>query len=724
MSHDDQISVCLDLKTDLILSSGFDIMIDEKDTSTDEIKRELEVSLEEDTDRSLTEMLSEVLFSGEMAGFALSEKLFWQRDDGKIALKDIKTRHPATWLIYLDKKGNVEKYVQQTASGDIEIKPTALIHYINNAKWGNYYGNSALRNCYDAWFIKRQIIRYYAIFLEKNAAPIPVARYDTNAPESAVDKIFNSIKNFQSKTALAIPKEIEMTFLEAKSSGESYTKAINLMNMHIGRSLLIPDLLGFQGSETSGGSYSLGKEQMNVFFKHIHKKRKIIEDLVNNEILKPMIIANYGLVDKFPKFRLRPVQEDDALEMAKTWLDAVKGKVYKPTEEEINYFRDTVKFPQGAVEFVEQQSQTPFGESKKPLEEKEEIKPIDTEDKSEDKPIIDEPKKEYKKLYDQTPGEFHKRVDFKAMESTMDRTKNKIMAESKPVVKKILDDLVDQIEKKKIIQNTKPERMDSIKLKYLKELQIIFKSAFRELFKEAQGQAQSEIFKHNFKTILPTQEFLDVFEQDTYNYIGDWEYSITKKAKQAMSAAMKDGTPLNSVIDIITKEGLADSEASIERYARTKTTELLNRARKDYFDKSGVVSGYQYSAIIDDRVSEICSSLHGKIFSNKAGEVPTPPLHFNAILENSLIETNYGNKKINQIEVNDLVLTHTGLFKKVTEVMNKFEDKEYFEITLQNGKIINITAEHPILTKRGWVRVDQLSILDDIICREDILNER
>ena len=53
----------------------------------------------------------------------------------------------------------------------------------------------------------------------------------------------------------------------------------------------------------------------------------------------------------------------------------------------------------------------------------------------------------------------------------------------------------------------------------------------------------------------------------------------------------------------------------------------MNNGRVEYFNSTGVITGYQYSAIMDDRTSDICSGLHGKFF--KAGDEPIPPMHFN-----------------------------------------------------------------------------------------------
>ena len=145
------------------------------------------------------------------------------------------------------------------------------------------------------------------------------------------------------------------------------------------------------------------------------------------------------------------------------------------------------------------------------------------------------------------------------------------------------------------------------------------------IYKDGQTQAQSELFKANFRQPTTSEEFLKVLEDETFAYIGDWEYNVTKAVRNQLTIAIKEGKPLSVVMDILDDEGKKLSEQSLERYARTKHTEVMNRGRLEFFESSDVVSAYQYSAILDDRTSEICRGLHGKIF--KAGTEPVPSLH-------------------------------------------------------------------------------------------------
>lgn len=626
MTNDDQVNVCLRLKKDLILGEG--ATIKNMDDNQDEIVKDIEKALFEDYEGNFVDDLEEILTAYDF-GFSITEKIFKVREKGMAGLKALKTRHPNSWLIYQDDQGNITKFEQKTVAGSIDVNPKSLIHFVNDKKFQNPYGTSDLRAAFNAWVAKTHVVKYFSIYLEKAASPIPVGKYDKNAPSGFSDTLLNILKRFQTKTAIAIPKDVEVDFLEARTNGEAYHKAIHLFNMIIGRSLFVPDLVGFTGSETGGGSLSLGKEQMNLFFMHIIRRRNSLEDVVNREIIRPLINYNWGFIEKPPVFKFKPLDDMKAVELAKVWLDAVKGNAYQANEEEINYFRKLVKFPEGDVIF--KQSPMPLQSNGKPNPEPPDNEEMDDE-QEEESPEEEAKEREadkrmFAKAYDQTPGDYHRKVDFKAIKNKLEDYDKSLMNETLPVVNKMMLDLKDQIEKKKIVQNQNVDRIDSLSLKYKKELKQIIKNSFTQIYKDGIAMAKAEVTKSEFKKPLAQDKFLEVIDQEVFDFIGDYEYTILKKVRVELIAAVKDGRPLSSVLGILDDELVKLSDVALERYARTKHTEVFNNARVEYFDSTGVVTGYQYSAILDDRTSEICSGLHGKFF--KAGTEPIPPMHFN-----------------------------------------------------------------------------------------------
>lgn len=655
MRRDDQVAICLNLKKDLVLGAGY--ALNPKDDSQIAMCEELKELMELCGEMTFSDKLRELLDAYDI-GFSLTEKLFKVMPDGKLALSNLLTRHPNSWLIYQDDKGRVTKFEQKTAAGDLDVNPKALIHYINNGRYQNPYGESDLRPAYAAYFTKKQIIKYFGIFLESQAKGIPVAKYDVNAPAGTADELIAILKNFQSKTALAIPKDVELKFLESKTNGEAYHKAINIFNMFIGRALFIPDLLGMSGSETSGGSLALGKEQMNVFFMHINRRRAILEKMIEKHILKPLVMWNYGDVP-IPEFKFSPLDEGKAVELAKQWLELAKAKIHKVSEEEIQYFKKLVQFPETDVELYEDEiEETSEIEQDEVEDEKLDDKAKESKEDSE----TSSDKKEFKsKVYDMPTGDYHKKVNFKAIEDKLNDYDQSVVNDSQPVIKKIFADLYEQVKRKNVINNQDIAKLDNVSLKYKGELKKILKQSFMGIYKDGQSQAASELNKSDFALPTTNDEFLDLLEQETFKYVGDWEYKILDKTKTELIAAIKDGRPLSTVIDILDNEGKQLSEVSLERYARTKHTEVLNRGRHEYFENSGVISGYQYSAILDDRTSDICRGLHGKKF--KAGTEPIPPMHFNCrsvLIPITKYEEFEPNKTVGQLPIQEFIEENKG----------------------------------------------------------------
>lgn len=81
------------------------------------------------------------------------------------------------------------------------------------------------------------------------------------------------------------------------------------------------------------------------------------------------------------------------------------------------------------------------------------------------------------------------------------------------------------------------------------------------------------------------------------------------------------------------------------------------------------------------------------------------------------IITDKGKKRISKIKMGDKVLTHTGKFKKVTKTHKRMHEGELINI-VGGRKSLDVTltgtAEHPVLTTKGWVTLGNLST-DDFI---------
>ena len=94
------------------------------------------------------------------------------------------------------------------------------------------------------------------------------------------------------------------------------------------------------------------------------------------------------------------------------------------------------------------------------------------------------------------------------------------------------------------------------------------------------------------------------------------------------------------------------------------------------------------------------------------------------IRKNTLISTNKGNKKIQNIKKGDFVKSFNTKTKKIEykPVLNTWKNlnksnsyEEFLEIELNNGSIVHLTPNHKVYTDNGYKRADELSKEDNIL---------
>lgn len=608
MRRDDQVRAALSVKKNMVLSSGWHIVCDDekiKEFVTESLKNSNSKYLGETFESCLWDMLSAYDY-----GFSLAEVIY--RLDGSLYNIDaVKVRPPHTFRFNIDDKGNVVTVEQTGKSGVIKFGPDKFLHFAVNPEFGNPYGNSDLVAAHPAYKAKKFFLRMYAMYCERFATPTVVGRYESTMDDGEIQRLHSILKTIQQNTTLTIPKDLEITFEQAtRDASTTFSDGIDLFNMWIARAILVPDLMGVSGSKTEGGSYALGTKQFAVFMASINKDRNALEAAINRKIIKPLVSANFG--DIKCEFQFMGYDESDEAQLMDLWIRAASAKLFKPNEDEINYFRRNTGFPEGDVIEISQPVYQP-----------------EPRQFSEKKP---ESKKYSRELY---PCE--KKVNFADIEKTLDSAEKRISDAIEPVADKIIVDLAEQVKDKNIVSDFKPEKVNTIQPKYQKEMNRILKTYFNELFNKSVAGAKKELFpsgdKHFLDSEILPEEFLTVIEAEAFRTVGDYSTEMTKRAKNVVMNGIKAGLGEGEIVKRIKDDVREASETWLQTVIRTKTTEIYNSARKTYWETDKLakelVSAYEYSAIIDDRTSDVCRELDGKIFEK--GEFidkVTPPLHF------------------------------------------------------------------------------------------------
>lgn len=631
MRHDDQVKAAISMKKDMVIGSGWQIK-----TENEELKEFIEGNLKnlnnDGLESSFEEVLRDILTAYEY-GFSLSEVVYALGEDNLYRIKTIKVRPPHSFKFELDDKGNVVQVKQSTNKGaDLSFNPDLFLHFAYQMEFGNPYGVSDLKAAFTPWKIKKYALRFYAKYLERFVSPVVHGAYDSAGGATDSGALYDILKTIQNSTVLVTPDNVKVEFIQPDKGGaDIYEKAINQLDMKIARAILMPDLLGMSGDKTAGGAYALGEKQFQLFLGTIKKERELLAKKITQKVIRPLVQSNWG--DEEVEFCFMPYSHGDETQLAELWIKAVATGKFEPSDDEINQIRRITKFPEGEVE--RPLAPAPFGSEQKPKEgavEGADGAP-DSEDSGDDEEVRENSEccHHYREL-----TSFEKKVNFKEIKDTLDKSENRAIPKIRKAANKIATSILDQIKDKKILANFKPEAINAIKPKFMREMNIIFRDHFQDLFESSIKQAKGEIFpdkKFVDSEILP-DEFLDIIEADSFKAVGDYSNDVLKRAQNILAQGLKNGVSSAEIHKAIQDELEGFTDRWVNTVVRTKTTEVYNSARKLYWETDPlakqIITGYMYSAIIDDRTSEVCRHLDGKMFEK--GDFTnrtTPPVHFN-----------------------------------------------------------------------------------------------
>ncbi|MDI6756434.1 MAG: DUF935 family protein [Endomicrobiia bacterium] len=624
MRRDDQVKAILWVKKFMVLSCGWDLEAEEEyEDAIAEIKTGLSEIESPDFGSALTNMLTHLDY-----GFSLTEPVFKVKDN-TIKLQSLRTRAPHTFILHTDDFGNLSKIEQYTETDTVEIKPEGLMLLQHQYEFGIPYGTSDLQSAYRAWFSKDVVIKFWNIYLERFGNPFVVGKIPSTLSVADKNKLLDIFKNLQAKSGMVVPEGVEVDIKASPSGTTDFEKAVNLYNMMIARSMLIPDLIGIGGSETSGGSYALGSKHFEIFFLTIEKIRQDLERAINRYVLRPLLWWNYGLKNSEIKWKLHPIDKDDKLELLRIWSEAVRGNLWTPTDEEINHFRGMVKFPKGDIE-----RPAPKPAAVLPFQKIKEIKTACHEKDGKRAMTV-----------------YEKKIDFARIDKDLDTFAASAGNKLVPPLVSIREGLIDAVQNGRIIEGKKVEKIPDLKLKYLKDLQLAWKAVLRDTFDGGYDSADNEIAKIKARKMQRTISASALFEETiadrSFFITGIIRDNIRKEAGIVILRGIENGSSTQEIIHQLTEfflqnytpsptaQGLYPIESipgRLETIIRTNILKAYNQGRQNFFEQAGdFIQGYQFSAILDDRTTPVCQRLDGAMYRTTDPYISkiNPPLHFN-----------------------------------------------------------------------------------------------
>lgn len=621
-------------------------------------------------------------------GFSITSKMFKQFEyDGKTywGIDRFRAKPFDTFIFNTDEYGELTEFKQDIGGQHTQLNLKDFVHFVLNPDVDEYYGQSELRECYRAWYSKDQAIKFRNLWLERHAGGMVWAEPDPDKNMNPASQEYQDLQsvltNIKVSTGIIMPSKVKL-HMQYPSNNVAYKEAIDDCDLWIARALLVPNLMGITPTGQTG-SYSQSDRQLEAFFWTLDADASRLEDTLNEQVFGPLCELNFGDRNAL-RFRFKPVSNERKMEIAKVWKDLVTAGSVQATDTDESHLRDMLEFPPAGEPIKKPTPMLPapgFGGPNAPQSSQGDGKeggaaPADDGAGKDAGGVPGETVIGRNKVSIATAEQLAaarnralKRVDFSVIKNRTEDSVNNNALSMGRVMGEIVNDVLKTIESNNLVQETKLDQIADLKLpgglkvKMRRVVQSALKDAWAIGLKHAASEvdkAKGERFSLKVKPSEVAMIGAEFFDLKSFTITGKLTDDALAKIKTLILNGVKNGNTTQEVMDNIVKtfaqDGMIDretvldyfGEATIEGYdletsnplarmetiVRTNSFEAINEARYAYFTDpalGGFVEALEYSAILDDRTTDICEALDGHVHPSDSDfwTTYTPPNHFN-----------------------------------------------------------------------------------------------
>lgn len=278
-------------------------------------------------------------------GISVGE-ICWQRHGKYIIPSEIKIRDPRRFLFVLKEDGSVAPRLLTTSS-PIDGHPIPARSIIFHRHWEysgfhDPYGSGLGRQLYSLVEFRRTLLSYWIQFADKHTTPTAIGSYALGTPEEDVEALLRSLQRMGQETAITVPEEIEIKWLQSDGRPEIYTDIITYLDQQI--SYVI------NGESTAGqdtgnvGSYARDQISDSIRKRKAKAFSEELDETLNSTLIRWLVELNYPgrvpptLVRIFDDLR----QKDDPVKVVQL-LSQLGSMGYKV--EDLDWIKEKLDIP-------------------------------------------------------------------------------------------------------------------------------------------------------------------------------------------------------------------------------------------------------------------------------------------------------------------------------------------------------------------------------------------
>lgn len=217
--------------------------------------------------------------------------------------------------------GDITHFVQWPETAYQRMIPAEkMVSWAHKSRHSNPFGRSRLKCIWKNWVIKDQMLKAWALAMERTGSPLSWIK-TANGQETIVDDegqeqtraeyLLSIMEDLQNTTGFVIEENEEVGFMQvARSVGNDFKVIVDHMDSRIYRGLLVPVLL-FDTSEI--GSNALAKQHFQVYIMSMAQLMTGLVPLVIRSVIKLLIVANFGIQkdENYGSFEIKELTEEN-----------------------------------------------------------------------------------------------------------------------------------------------------------------------------------------------------------------------------------------------------------------------------------------------------------------------------------------------------------------------------------------------------------------------------
>ncbi len=278
-------------------------------------------------------------------GMSIGE-ICWMRQGDYIVPSEVKIRDPRRFLFVLNEDGTISPRLM-TIESPVEGMPLPLRSMVIHRHWcySNFmdpYGTGLGRQLYSLVEFRRTLMAFWLQYADKHTTPTAVGKFSLGTPDEEVQSLFSALQRLGQETAIVIPDEMDISWLESQGRSEVYEKLIEYVDQQISFVLNGENTVGQETGNV--GSYARDQISDSVRMRKAKAFSEELDETLNATLVRWIVELNYPGA-AIPRLRRNfddLEQRDDPVKIVQmlTQLQAIGYEV-----KDLDWVRDKLEIP-------------------------------------------------------------------------------------------------------------------------------------------------------------------------------------------------------------------------------------------------------------------------------------------------------------------------------------------------------------------------------------------